>query len=220
MANADRTSPYLQARQADEFWAAVKWALSFVFQVDPMLAEQYRIDLEDKHIDDTKEKREWREKRGPFEFGRLLSLHDDPLDVAAALAEVRPTREHIKRYDAYRFVNEKQDTAASSDEWAVASPYYVTHTELCEFLVKLNYQPHTGGAWYIWTQRDGLRPGNRLPPISTAVYFRLRSGEAVYDRQQVFELFENLLSTAVNNEVDGRTIGRIRALKDRILHQR
>ncbi len=71
-----------QFEQEQRFWKILNATLSKVMRNERGLGERYRAELANAV---------------PLE--RLLALHDDPIDVAASLADVRLTDEHLAQYD-------------------------------------------------------------------------------------------------------------------------
>ena len=67
----------------DRFWQRLHYALDHALSADGDLARQYQLKLE-----------------SASSFERLLALHDDPIDVAATLAGIVLTEDHLARYRA------------------------------------------------------------------------------------------------------------------------
>jgi 5,6,7,8-tetrahydromethanopterin hydro-lyase len=85
MPSIDPLSDRIPQEFESNFWKLVSDALSEVLGVDGDLAQQYRAQLE-----------------GASARERLLALHDDPIDVAATIAGISLTREHLSQYDSLR----------------------------------------------------------------------------------------------------------------------
>jgi 5,6,7,8-tetrahydromethanopterin hydro-lyase len=85
MPSIDPLSDRIPQEFESSFWKLVSGALSEVLGVDGDLAEQYRAQL-----------------KGASARERLLALHDDPIDVAATIAGISLTREHLRQYDLLR----------------------------------------------------------------------------------------------------------------------
>ena len=82
MPSIDPLSGSLLPELEDRFWTLLRDALERILGADGELANQYRLHLE-----------------SASSYEKLLALHDDPLDVAAMLAGISLTEEHLARYD-------------------------------------------------------------------------------------------------------------------------
>lgn len=82
MPTIDAVASDYQFEHEEQFWKILNATLSKVMHAEQDVAERYRAELA---------------SAPPLE--RLLALHDDPIDVAASLADVSLTDEHLVRYD-------------------------------------------------------------------------------------------------------------------------
>lgn len=131
----------------------------------------------------------------PYE--RLLALHDDPLDVAASLADVLVTDEIRARYDE---MQRRHDNELPSDSYRLPktnSP--VTQEQLSDLLKTLGYvsvEESRQRRTVIWQrpeyEDDAQVNLPRLITIESPNFCSAEFAEPVYDRHYVIDLLTNL----------------------------
>jgi hypothetical protein len=175
--------PYLDLES--QFWQAVSAAITTVLHADKSLVEQYRARLGSS---------------SPYE--RLLALHDDPLDVAAMLANVTITNEIRARYDEMQSL--LYEKPAANSQHLPTTNFPITQEGLAELLKTLGYVPVNGSAQQrtiIWERpeyEDDTQVNlPRLITIQAPNFHSDEFPEPVYDRHYVIDLLMSLGGTSL-----------------------
>ncbi len=162
-----------------EFWVTLRSALEDVLKAEGRLLDRFKANLA---------------SASPYE--RLLVLHDDPLDVAAALADISLTTEHLRRYDELRA---RWESDLSPAEQPITNDP-VSLEQLAAFLNGLGYfrMPDSNDAYLTWQLMERPEQDERLwgPQRITTMLpnFRTPTGrQMVYDRSYVTSLFLSIL---------------------------
>jgi hypothetical protein len=161
----------------EQFWEILQLTLMDVFRVDPSIARRYRDSLAEAS-----------------NLERLLVIHDEPIDVAASLANIKITDAHSVRYNTLVAEVERTRTWFQSGYPETRAP--VTLEALDRVFGELGYMRQTESdeslLFHKWKRSDNLEVDAPYMPMLLMLrvpqFWAKGHSELLYDWDYVFQM--------------------------------
>jgi hypothetical protein len=198
------------------FWETLRQTFTRVLNLSIEPVDEYRASL----------------LHSPF-YERVLALHDDPLDVAAILAEITITPEILARYEALlseiSVAEEDMEIVSSTDR--EPQPGLVIRKRSSGLVSMVKFNRIMTGLGYRFTQRLGKlaiwelkQPSQRFPglpevvPIAAHIYLTSHRQRA-YEKDTIVAVYNDIIALAGERQAPESTLRMVRQRRDDFIRE-